>query len=166
MKMPDPPSWPQWDEPVSPSAGEPQTQRRPRPRTVNPFVLLPVLGLLVLAAGMGFIAQRVHVMAMGYQLRELQEELARVQEEHRRLQVEVVRARTPQRIEALARTRLQMVDPGRPATVVLTPGAAAETAGLPAPVQLEPTLVQRMAAVGDWLLARFTVAAEAGARDR
>ena len=160
-KKPIPPPWPEQAAPSETTRG----RQRPVPRPLNPFVVLPFLGLLVLGAGMGFIAQRVHVMALGYELRALQQELVRVQEEHRRLQVEVVRARSPERVEALARERLAMVDPGQPAVVVLTTGTAVVGTGDPGPAPVGPGSLQaRMAAVGEWLWDRLTVAAEAGAR--
>jgi len=160
LKTPNPVPWREWQQP----GGVPQEQSRPRPRPVNLFVLLPVLGLLVLIAGMGFIAQRVQVMELGFELRQLQQELARVQEEHRRLQVELVRARSPERVETLARERLQMVESSPPAVVVLSPGAGNEAPVAQAPAPAPASLAERMAAVGDWLWSRLTVAAEAGAR--
>ncbi|HEY8416931.1 MAG TPA: cell division protein FtsL [Limnochordales bacterium] len=160
LKTPNPEPWREWQQP----GGVPQERFHPRPRPVNPFVLLPVLGLLVLTAGMGFIAQRVQVMKLGFELRQAQQELARVQEEHRRLQVEIVRARSPERVTALARERLQMVEASRPALVVLSPVEGAEAAVAQAPAAAPSSLAERMAAVGDWLWARLTVAAEAGAR--
>jgi len=162
LKTPDASAWRHWQTPGHLA----ERGVRPAPRAVNPFVLLPVLALVVLAAGMGFIAQRVHVMEMGYQLRALNQELARLQDEHRRLEVELVRARSPERVESLARTRLNMVEPGRPQLVVLPPtgpvdGPALSGGGAPS---LGETLASHVAAVGDWLLERFTAAAEAGSR--
>ncbi|OUM94091.1 MAG: hypothetical protein BAA04_13665, partial [Firmicutes bacterium ZCTH02-B6] len=157
------PQWQQWDEPGR--LPNTHTPIRPAPRPVNPFVVVPVLALLLLGAGMGFLAQRVHVMELGYQLRELNLELARVQDEHRKLQVEVVRARSPERVEALARTRLAMVDPGQPQLVVLAPGPADAGFTSAEPSRSLPEMLAAgVTAVGDWLLSRFAATAEAGSR--
>lgn len=162
LKTPTP-QWQQWDEPGR--VPNTHTPVRPAPRPANPFVVVPLLALLLLGAGMGFIAQRVHVMELGYQLRELNLELARVQDEHRRLQVEIVRARSPERVEALARTRLAMVDPGQPQLVVLSSGAADAAMAATEPSRSWPEmLTAQVTAVGDWLLARFAATAEAGSR--
>ena len=54
---------------------------------------------------------------------------------------------------------------GQPAVVVLTTGTAVVGTGDPGPAPVGPGSLQaRMAAVGEWLWDRLTVAAEAGAR--
>ena len=162
LKTPTP-QWQQWDEPGR--LPHTHTPVRPAPRSVNPFAVVPVLALLLLGAGMGFIAQRVYVMELGYQLRELNLELARVQDEHRRLQVEIVRAKSPERVEALARARLAMVDPGQAQLVVLSSDATDTAVAATEPSRSLPEmLAAQMTAVGDWLLARFAATAEAGSR--
>ncbi len=86
---------------------------------------------------MGFVAQRVQVMALGYALVEAKQELARVQQEHARLTVEVARSRSLERVEHLARTRLGMVDAEPAAAViVMTHDGAALVAAEPAGAHL------------------------------
>lgn len=101
-------------------------------------------------------------MTMGYALAEAKQELAALQQEHARLTVEVARSRSLERVELLARTRLGMVDAEPTAAIVLTPRAdeltarveAADASAKPSP----------LAALGDWLHARFSTTAEAGGR--
>ncbi|MBO8142085.1 MAG: cell division protein FtsL [Firmicutes bacterium] len=161
VKTPHPQPW------HHPDPGSLGASPRPKPgkRPVSPFIVLPVIAILTLGVGMGLVAQRVAIMSLGFELGELERELARLQDEHRRLELETVRARSPERIESLARSRLQMVDPG-PATVVVlgdTETATADTAQAAPPAPAGP--ISRLAAFGQWLLDRLAVPAEAGDRE-
>ncbi|MFS8523459.1 MAG: cell division protein FtsL [Limnochordales bacterium] len=144
---------------------------KPRPETVtvrvrrpsvSPFVVVPLVGLLLLAAGAGFVALRVQVMALGYELADAKQELARVQQEHTRLAVAVAQSRSLERVEQLARTRLGMVEPEPAAVVVVASpdGWTAPPAGGAAVAAASP-----LAAFGEWLHARISSTAEAGGRD-
>lgn len=147
--------------PPAPRAATPAVPvRRP---SASPYVVLPLVGLLVLLAGMAFVAQRVQVMALGYALVEAKQELARVQQEHARLTVEVARSRSLERVEHLARTRLGMVDAEPAAAVIVKThdGAALVAAEPPGAIFGASS---PLAAFGEWLHARFNNTAEAGGR--
>lgn len=112
---------------------------------------------------MAFVAQRVQVMAMGYELVEAKAELARLQQEHTRLAAEVAKSRSLERVEYLARTRLGMVDADPTAAIVVAAPVDAPVGAVVMDVALtDPP--SPLAALGDWLHARFNNTAEAGSR--
>ncbi len=87
-------------------------QKRPRP-TADVRTVGVNLALLILAVFLGlFVTSRYTVMAeMGYRLAEMEEAVAALQEENRRLKLEVARLEAPERIERVARERLGMYRP-------------------------------------------------------
>lgn len=133
-----------------------------RPRGVSPYVVVPVVGLLLLCAGMAFVAQRVQVMALNYALIEAKAELAKLQQERTRLEAELARKRSLEHVEYLARTRLGMVDADPTAVVVVAgtgPVTAAQGTAEPDGQSTSP-----LAAVGEWLRSRLQETAAAGGR--
>lgn len=146
---------------AAPAGGAaPTSVRRP---AVSPYVVLPLVGLLLLGAGMAFVAQRVQVMAMGYELVEAKAELARLQQEHTRLAAAVAKSRSLERVEYLARTRLGMVDAEPTAAVVIAAPTPLPAGEVVTEVALSDS-PSPLAALGDWLHARFNNTAEAGSR--
>lgn len=162
------PSAPAAPMPRSTPRTQPNGATRPgtRYRRVSPIVALPILGLLMLSVGMGLVAQRVQVMTMGYALVEAKQELARAQQEHARLTVEVARSRSLERIETLARSRLGMVDAAPTAAIVMTaqPDAVVAVSGPDDGRGSQTGKSSPLAAFSDWLHARFATVAEAGGR--
>ncbi|HTM46819.1 MAG TPA: cell division protein FtsL [Polyangiaceae bacterium] len=78
----------------------------------NPFLVLWTLA--VLAATTAFcthLALRVRSMELGYELGRSQGQLARLREAERVLQLELASYKTPERVELVARTLLQMDTP-------------------------------------------------------
>ena len=63
--------------------------------------------------------QHFEILRRGYQVEQLQRERAAQEEIGRRLRLEIETLRSPQRIEALATSRLHLVAPGQADTVIL-----------------------------------------------
>lgn len=148
--------------PAAPPNPKQTTVPRKRRRTVSPYVALPVLGLMLLVAGMAFVAQRVQVMTMSYALIEAKAELTKLQQERTRLEAELAKSRSLERVERLARTRLGMVDPESTAVVVVAGAEAAAAAAADAGV--EDGSSSPLTAIGEWLHSRLRSTAEAGGR--
>lgn len=147
----------------APAAGAAVASSR-RLRPVSPYVALPLVGLLLLAVGMGLVAQRVQVMALNYALLDAKGELAKLQQERTRLEAELARSRSLERVEFLARTRLGMVDPD-PAAVVVVAGSSAVT-GAQQSGEAEAESASWLTALGHWLRGRWQDTAAAGGRWR
>jgi cell division protein FtsL len=67
--------------------------------------------LLLAALGVFHVWSRTRVLAVGYELGELQREHVRLTSEHDRLRIEVETLRSPAVLEKVARTRLGMAPP-------------------------------------------------------
>ena len=63
--------------------------------------------------------QHFELLRHGYQLEEMQRERAAQEEATRRLRLEIETLKSPQRIEALATTKLHLVAPGRDDAIVI-----------------------------------------------
>jgi len=135
-----------------------------RPRTVNPYVALPVIGLVLLLLGMGFVAQRVQVMTLNYALLEAKAELTKLQQERTRLEAELARRQSLERVEYLARTRLGMVDPDPTQVIVVVNSDFG--ADVPSAAEGEPQSPSLLAAVSQWIRSLWQETATAGGRWR
>lgn len=125
-------------------------------RRGNPYVALPLVGLLLLGAGLALVHQRVQWMNLTFELETARQQLTALTQANARLQAAAAGAASLERMETTARARLGMVDPGGHATVVV---------GAPPPPEIE--LVETptpLAGAMRWLQARLTMAAEAGER--
>ena len=71
------------------------------------------LAVLLVAALFFWTWQHFDLVRRGYRLEELQKEQAAAEDEARHLRLEIETLRSPQRIETLARTRLNLVTPSR-----------------------------------------------------
>lgn len=129
-------------------------------RRANLFVVLPLVGLLLLGSGLGFVAQRVQLMSLTYELDAAQQQLVRIRQEHARLLVAQATAASLDKLESTARTRLGMVEPGGVTTVVLEQDTA------PAAVASHGAPGSTLADLGAWLQQRLMTTAEAGERRR
>lgn len=127
-----------------------------RPRAANPYVVLPIVGLLLFGAGLALVGQRVHWMTLTYELEAAQKQLLAAQHAHTRLQAAVAAAASLEKMEAAARTRLGMVEPSARAAVVVAP--------MEQPQTMLATNGSSWANVGVWLQERLTAKAEAGER--
>ncbi|WP_406678172.1 septum formation initiator family protein [Neomoorella carbonis] len=89
-------------------------RKTPRPRVQNRArQKVMLLGLVLLAIGIAFAKTylAVQVVIKGYELEALKQEINTIQRENERLQLEVARLKAPERIAAVATTRLGMVEP-------------------------------------------------------
>lgn len=87
-------------------------QASPQPRRERALVAcLVALALALIALGCVRVQQQHRIVKLGYELREAQGDLRRLEEEHRRLSLELSVLTNPQRLETLA-TGLGMVRPG------------------------------------------------------
>ncbi|WP_258359325.1 cell division protein FtsL [Moorella sulfitireducens (nom. illeg.)] len=93
-----------------PAAAKEGYRPRARDKTRQKVVLLV---LVLLAIGIAFAKTylAVQVVLRGYELEALKEEISTIQRENERLQLEVARLKAPERIAAVATTRLGMVAP-------------------------------------------------------
>lgn len=105
-----------------------QPESAPRPgeapivkRRINPAAVATFIACFVLVTAMGHVAQRARVAALAYELHLQQQRLAEVERINTYLHVEIERARSLERIEREAKTRLGMVAPVRTTWVVLDP---------------------------------------------
>lgn len=72
---------------------------------------LALLVLLVLAAGFSMTFLATQTVIKGYQVENIKKEINTLQRENERLQLEVARLKTPERIAEVATVRLGMVEP-------------------------------------------------------
>jgi|SRR5690625_3752036 len=73
--------------------------------------MIIAIALVVLACALMYVGQRTHLMTLSYQLDQLQDELKIAQREQAFLQLQIVEARSLERVEQLATGRLGMVRP-------------------------------------------------------
>ncbi|MBC7325123.1 MAG: septum formation initiator family protein [Moorella sp. (in: Bacteria)] len=113
-----------------------------------------VLLVIALAFGRTFLA--VQMVIKGYQLEGLKQEISTLQRENERLQLEVARLKSPERVAAAATNRLGMVKPGT-AQLYYVPGKAVP--GQQVQVAVEEPLIKgaAIAAPGrqTWLAALY-----------
>jgi cell division protein FtsL len=93
-----------------------RTRASKRPLLLNVLVLA-----LVICSGLTVAARGATLASVGYQIEDCRAQLAAVQEENRRLALQVASLESTQRIEAEAGARLGMVRPGAPQVIAATP---------------------------------------------
>lgn len=143
-----------YEETVAREVCEAPVQRRTR--RVSPYVVLPVIGLLLLGAGLSLVQQRVQLMTLTYELETARQQLTSLQQTNARLQASVAGATSLDKMETTARTRLGMVTAGARTSIVLTPETQPETM-----IAENPSA---WAQAGAWLQERLSTTAEAGER--
>lgn len=116
------------------TAGEPSGRRSRPVRSASRIVAMACL--IVILCG-GFVAQRVYVMNLTYRLEAERARAREVARENEFLQLEVARARSLDRIEAIARGRLGMV-PFERRDVVVIPGDGRRIETVVAQQRVEP----------------------------
>ncbi|HHW10672.1 MAG TPA: cell division protein FtsL [Firmicutes bacterium] len=125
-----------WEEaPVKSGSGtNPSSvhKRRSQRRAAYPLTVIAVSCALVACLAMGLVIAKVKVMTLTYELREMQAELEREERRHGYLLLAVEAARSPQRLEMLAREKLGMQKPRQVEYLVMA-GPDTET-DAPAPV--------------------------------
>jgi cell division protein FtsL len=89
------------------------------------FVWTVALGVLILAAALGYVWQHIHVVRLGYEIERLRERQAVLVQENKTLKLEMGQLRSLKRVEEIARRRLGMVAP-KPGQVVLVPEPAVQ----------------------------------------
>lgn len=117
--------------------------RRIRPRTSGfaaGMFFYGAVALLVVALGVGYVAQRAEIVKADYARMALQAEIRDLETTYDRLSLEYARLSSPERIEKVAIEKLGMVHPGE-VQVVVVPGARAaakeETAKVERPAGVE-----------------------------
>lgn len=100
--------------------------------------LLPAVLFFAALCGLGIlhVTGRVLVVDAGYRLSRLQGENRELERENHRLKLERATLTNPQRLEELARTRLEMGAPA-PSAILSVPAPAAGTVAAAAPVKAE-----------------------------
>lgn len=141
---------------ANPESGAGKGRKRAPARRANPYVALPLVGLLLLGAGLALVHQRVQWMNLTFELEAARQDLTAAAQTHARLRAAVAGAASLERMETTARTRLGMVDPGVHATVVVAP--------LEAPRMELAEGSGPWTAASRWLQARLMTTAEAGER--
>jgi cell division protein FtsL len=86
-----------------------------------------LLGLVVVSL-LVYVAERVDIVRLGYQIERLKIERAALQRERDELRVKVSKLSSPERIARLASDRLGMMPPSKEQVVVLHVGASTSTA--------------------------------------
>mgnify|MGYP001406833604 CR=1 FL=1 len=137
--------------------------RRKAPR--SPVLRIGLWALMVALLCLGYVAQRVALMQLTYQLDAETARLRAVAQEHEYLRLQVARARSLDRIEAIARGRLGMQSPGHRDVVVIpsTQTAPTQPAAYSSPSEEVAASEGWLAALMDWASHRWPGnAAEAG----
>ncbi|HEX9445319.1 MAG TPA: cell division protein FtsL [Candidatus Binatia bacterium] len=98
--------------------------KKSRPRPVRAagrrrFLAPALLGLGLMAMALLHVWLRLQVVHLGYVLSTTSKLERQLEQENRELKVELATLTSPQRLEAMARSRLGMVEPARAAVVVL-----------------------------------------------
>jgi len=108
-------------EPV-PAQFQDQQQRVRQPRVVIPGkkALLFLMGALCCTLGLVVIAQYASIIGLRYQLNTSEAELGRVEEEHRKLEMETAYLSSLGRIDQIARNELGMREPDQSQIRILT----------------------------------------------
>ncbi len=70
-----------------------------------------VLILSCFATGLCYTSRHARIVALSYKIESLQHEIASLQKENLRLELEIAKLQTPERIEKLAKTKLGMKEP-------------------------------------------------------
>lgn len=78
-----------------------------------------ILVMIFLVFGLFYVWSRVQVVQIRYDLGEIQKRNAQLQEQVQRLETEVVRLKSPQRLEVFAKEGLGMVLPNSAQTVII-----------------------------------------------
>lgn len=99
--------------------------RRASPRTSGfaaGMLFYGAVALLMVALGVGYVAQRAEIVKADYARAALQAEIKELETTYDRLSLEYARLSSPERIEKFAVEKLGMVHPGE-VQVVVVPGA-------------------------------------------
>jgi len=106
--------------------------------TVRPIAVCALVFSLLVALGLGYVTLRLGVIHTGYAIADELRELRELEEEGRRLRVELSLLRDPARLERLAREQLGMTrpDPAAIRRVRLGDGAIELSAAPPPPVSV------------------------------
>jgi cell division protein FtsL len=88
--------------------------------------IVALFGVVVLGA-VAHVGVRLKVIHAGYALGQAEEARDRLEEEHRKLLIQVAQLRSPERIEKIARDQLGMVHPD-PSKIRVIHGGSAELA--------------------------------------
>lgn len=83
------------------------------------FLMPTLLGLGLMAMALLHVWLRLQVVHLGYVLSTTSKLERQLEQENRELKVELATLTSPQRLEAMARTRLGMIEPARAQVVVL-----------------------------------------------
>ena len=109
--------------------------------------------LVVALLAAGFVGQRVVLMHLTYKLDAERALLRQVAQEHEQLRLQVERARSLDRIEALARGRLGMVSPTHRQMVVIPAPSMSQGTGTLSVAQAEAARAKRDGPGTGWLAA-------------
>lgn len=129
------------EEPVPPAHARHKTPG-------SPVLRIGLWALVVALLCLGYVAQRVALMHLTFQLDAETARLRQVAQENDYLRLQVARARSLDRIEAIARGRLGMQSPGQRDVVVIP---SMERAPVPAATYTSPS--QEALASEGWLAA-------------
>lgn len=90
-----------------------------RPSGRRGLFMPALLGLGLMAMALLHVWLRLQVVHLGYVLSTTSKLERQLEQENRELKVELATLTSPQRLEAMARSRLGMIEPGRAQVVVL-----------------------------------------------
>lgn len=132
------------------SGAQKKTAVKPMPvRWLGPVFTIALCAGIALAVGLGLVAQKARLMSLQYELAGLQSQLAELEKQRNQLQLALVSAASPEKVELAARQRLNMTRPEHVEYLVLAGGetvkdepqvAARQAASVPGP----------LAALGQW----------------
>lgn len=90
-----------------------------RRRRANPYVCIGLAFIVVTGVLLGYVAQKWSIVALGYEVQRRQTELDQLAMENQYLRVQKAAARSPKRIEQIAKERMGMVEPIAPQHIVV-----------------------------------------------
>ncbi|MCK9222479.1 MAG: cell division protein FtsL [Limnochordia bacterium] len=110
------------------------TQKPRHRRKLSPYVCIGLMFILVTGILLGYVAQKWTIISLGYEVEHRQAKLNELQMENQYLRLQKAAARSPKRIEQLAKERMGMVEPLKPEHIVVELPTKPQSSGQVEPV--------------------------------
>ena len=108
-------------------------------------VILGILALIALTLSLAYVAQRAHIMNLGYQLENIENLMADARREQEFIKLNIVKAQSLDRIERVAITELGMTRPSDKHIIVMQPPYESQ------PEEATDTTKGFLALAADWV---------------
>ncbi len=105
---------------------EPKPKVRPQAKPGLKYLQGAALILALFIFGLFYTYKHTEIIALGYEIESVKQNIATLQGENKRLELEIARLQTPERVEKIARTKLGMEEPEKILLAALPPEANPE----------------------------------------